>query len=76
MKYEAPTLKRFGSVAGVTASDIKCSPGTDMGYQNRWAHPNEEPFSHWTNVKSGAQATPGELLGSGRCEWVSNLIIR
>ncbi len=31
MPYEAPTIVRYGSVAGLTASTIKCTPGTDWG---------------------------------------------
>ena len=73
MIYAAPKLTRIGTVAGITASDIKCSPGQDFNYRTRWTHPNTKPFTHWTNVETGVQATPGELLGDGRCQWLSNI---
>ena len=31
MPYEAPTIVRYGSVAGLTASAVKCTPGGDTG---------------------------------------------
>ena len=71
MTYTAPTLTRLGHVANLTASDIKCSTGTDFNYRNRWQHPVQPPFSHWTN---GDQLkTPAELLRGGGCKWVSEL---
>ena len=30
--YEAPALRRFGSVAALTASSVKCSIGTDAAF--------------------------------------------
>ncbi len=71
MNYTAPRLTKLGTVSGLTTSDIKCSPGQDFAYKSRWTHPNEEPFTHWTNQETGAQATPGRLIGSGNCQWVS-----
>ena len=69
MTYVAPKLTRLGSVASLTASDIKCSTGQDFNYRNRWHHPVQPPFTHWTN---GDQAkTAGELIRSGGCQWIS-----
>ena len=71
MIYSAPTLTRIGTVAGITASDIKCSPGTDFAYKTRWTHPVTDPFTHWTQEGTGDQATPADLLGTGKCQWLS-----
>ena len=35
--YEAPTLRRFGVVGDLTASDFKCTPGGDGGF-TYWDH--------------------------------------
>lgn len=74
MIYMAPALTRLGSVAGITASDIKCSIGNDFGHKERWTHPNTSPWTHWTEVATGNQATPQELLSSGRCQWNSTIV--
>ena len=71
MGYEPPRLTRLGHVANLTASDIKCSTGNDFAYKNRWQHPVQPPFSHWTN--GGQAQTPAELLRGGGCKWVSEL---
>ena len=71
MTYVAPKLTKLGSVSNLTKSDVKCSIGQDFAYKNRWTHPTQAPFTHWTN---GAQEkTAGELIRSGGCQWVSEL---
>ena len=71
MAYAAPKLTRLGTVTQLVSSDIKCSTGNDFAYKNRWQHPDQPPFSHWTN---GDQLkTPAELLRGGGCKWVSEL---
>ena len=69
--YEAPKLTRLGSVAQITASDIKCSSGEDYGYGERWVHPNIPPWTHWSNGND--KQTANELLHGRGCKWVSDL---
>jgi len=35
-EYEAPTVRLYGTLAGVTGS-VKCTPGTDSGYHGPMA---------------------------------------
>lgn len=39
MAYEAPTVIRIGSIAGLTSSSLKCSPGLD-GINGKLYHKN------------------------------------
>ena len=39
MAYEAPTVVRYGTVAGLTSSTLKCSPGADdLGGKDYFEH--------------------------------------
>ena len=70
--YSPPRLIRYGKVASLSKSDIKCSPGQDFSYKTRWTHPTEQPFTQWTSP-TGEQATAGQLIRSGHCQWVTEL---
>lgn len=70
VKYSSPTVTRLGHVAELTKSDIKCSTGLDFSMSNRWAHPNSAPWTHWTDVNTGQQKTPSQLINEeGHCTW-------
>lgn len=79
MKYAAPKLTRYGTVAALTASDLKCTPGTDQhglddsrNSGNVWFanHTNSTWDQYSEGVATGASvggAGFAELL-AGRCE--------
>ena len=65
----AAWLVRLGSVLGITISDVNWNPGVGLGVKSLQGRPNQQPYTHWTNVEAGSQATPDGLLLSGNCKW-------
>ena len=55
--FEAPTLRRYGSVGNITASDFKCTPGGDGGFAGERyrndatdAYVYSETADAWVNI--------------------------
>lgn len=80
MKYEAPTLTRLGTITALTASDIKCTPGTDQsGLSHPWfaRHDPATPGEEWDLFRSNGTVKetirPAEFarrLTTGGCDGV------
>jgi hypothetical protein len=77
-QYVAPRLTRYGTVAALTASDMKCTPGNDQfGYKTSWfaRHDLSTTGEEWDQVDAqGAlngntvgPLTFAQWVGSGRC---------
>ena len=61
-RFEAPTLRRFGVVSSLTASDFKCTPGADGGF-TYWDHtPN--PLQQDDYIAVAAPPGTGYVAGS------------
>ncbi len=59
MAYIAPTIVRYGSVATLTATSIKCSPGVDATFA-------DNPEQQWDLLPDGTwfnQVTGGTMTG-------------
>ena len=68
MAYIAPTVVRYGSVATLTATAIKCSPGADTIFGNddqrlyfelngKWTAPDGGTLPGYPDVPEGCVAT-------------------
>ena len=53
--YETPSLRRYGLVSEITASDFKCTPGGDGGFAI-WYDINGGQY--WENSETGQQTPP------------------
>ncbi len=79
MPYEAPTIVRYGSVAGLTASQLKCTPGEDFGLAGYDAGV-EGGGGSWNDHKIGdgigevGQDPPGHPPPAN-CYWTSETVL-
>ena len=68
--YEAPALEQYGTLAALTASGVKCTPGsTDGGYsytgQGTWI-----PGTGWVIDTGGATGPDITIADFDRCRYV------
>ncbi len=73
--YEAPKVMRYGSVAALTASDMKCTPGTDQfGYKTPWfaRHDPRTTGEQWDQFGPTGQPTGATVDAVTYANWVTS----
>ena len=74
--YEAPAAVRYGTVRGLTASTLKCSPGGDHALSTPYAEfatGESDPAHHWVGAPgsplnfSASRDAGGEFIDYDGC---------